>query len=176
MGEIPEIKLYGADGCHKTQYYNLFLDARHLPHTFLDVGADKGHAIELRKLYKSGKPHFPTITIGKKKLRNPSKDELNKWINKLIPSVLEIAHDTENNRFTMDINGQTALVEYSLKNGIMYLNYSEVPHNLRGGGIGKVLVEKAFEKLTDEGYSAVAVCSFIKAVAARSKKWNSIIQ
>lgn len=176
MKDVHEIKLYGADGCHKTHFYKLLFDACHLPYTFLDVEANKTYNQELSTLYDSGKPNFPTITIGKKKLRNPSKDELTKWINKLIPSVLEIEHDTTNNRFTMDINGQTALVEYSLGNGKMYLNHSEVPFNIRGRGIGKVLVEKTFEKLTEEGFSAIAVCSFIKAVASRSKKWNTIIQ
>lgn len=87
----------------------------------------------------------------------------------------EIIHDKENKRFSMKINGQTAKVDYSLRNEKMYLVYSEVPYNLRGQGIGKVLVEKTFEKLTEEGYSAIAVCSYIKAVAKRSSKWNSII-
>ena len=58
----------------------------------------------------------------------------------------------------------------------MYLVHSEVPYNLRGQGIGKILVEKTFEKLTEEGYKAVAVCSYIQAVAKQSKKWNTIIE
>ncbi len=41
--------------------------------------------------------------------------------------------------------------------------------------MGKVLVEKSFEKLTKEGFQAVAVCTFIKAIAKRSEKWQSII-
>lgn len=88
---------------------------------------------------------------------------------------MEIKHDKENNRFTMDVNGQTAKVEYKIKNGKMHLLYSEVPYKLRGNGIGKELVEKTFEKLTEEGYEAVAVCSYIKALALRSPKWNTII-
>jgi len=58
----------------------------------------------------------------------------------------------------------------------MALNHSEVPYNLRGQGIGKVLVEKTFEQLTKEGYKAVAICSYIKVVARRSDKWSTIIQ
>ncbi|WP_290682533.1 GNAT family N-acetyltransferase [Kordia sp.] len=58
----------------------------------------------------------------------------------------------------------------------MYLVHSEVPYNLRGQGIGKVLVEKTFEKLTDEGYKAIAICSYVKAVAKRSEKWKTIIE
>jgi hypothetical protein len=37
------------------------------------------------------------------------------------------------------------------------------------------VVEKTFEQLTKGGYKAVAVCSYIKAVAKRSEHWKTII-
>ena len=176
MNSIPTIKLYGAEGCHKTNYYKIVLDKTALPYKFLDVEQNEDHAEELRGLYENRKLNFPTITIGKKKLRNPYKEELIKWLNKLIPSRLNIKHDKENKRFTLDFNGELAKVEYTLKNEKMYLIHSEVPYNLRGQSIGKVLVEKAFEKLTEDGYKAVAVCSYVKLMASRSKKWSNIIE
>jgi arsenate reductase-like glutaredoxin family protein len=88
MDTIPTIKLYGAAGCHKSNYYKLFLDETTLPYQFLDVEDNESYAEELRSLYENRKLNFPTITIGKKKLRNPSKEELEKWLNKLIPSRL----------------------------------------------------------------------------------------
>ena len=96
--------------------------------------------------------------------------------NNLTSSNLMIKHDKENKQFVMEINGDIAKVTYSLKNDKMYLTYSEVPFKLRGKGYGKELVEGTFEQLTKEGYKAVAVCSYIKAVARRSEKWNSIIE
>jgi len=171
MKGIPKIKLYGSSGCHKTQHYKLLLDEARLPYQFLDVAANKDHAEELRGLYLNHKLNFPTITIGKKKLRNPAKVDLMKWINKLIPSRLPLIHDIHSRQFIMDINGENAHVEYTLEDGQMFLVHSEVPFNLRGQGIGKVLVEKSFEQLTKEGFQAVAVCSFIKAIAKRSEKY-----
>lgn len=90
-------------------------------------------------------------------------------------SILEIIHDKDNNQFTMEVKGEQAKVEYTMKNDTMHLIYSEVPFNLRGQGIGKELVEKTFEKLTEEGYKAVAVCAYVKSVARESEKWRSII-
>jgi len=176
MKGIPAIKLYGADHCHKTHYYQLLLDEIGLPYQFLNVEQNEDHAEELRGLYENRKLNFPTITIGNKKLRNPYKEELHKWINKLIPEILAIKHDKENHRFILDINGELAKVDYKLKDNKMYLVHSEVPYNLRSQGIGKVLVKKTFEKLTSEGYIAVAICSFIKAVASESEKWKEIIE
>lgn len=173
---VPKIKLYGADGCHKTHYYQLLLDKTGLPYEFLDVESNIDHAEELRGLYSNRKLNFPTITIGKKKLRNPYKEDIEKWLNKLIPSRLDIVHEKENRRFTLDINGEMAKVAYNIRDGKMYLNHSEVPYNLRGQGIGKVLVEKTFEQLTKEGYTAVAICSYIRAIAQRSEHWNTSMQ
>ncbi|HUH27646.1 GNAT family N-acetyltransferase [Gelidibacter sp.] len=88
---------------------------------------------------------------------------------------MKVIHDKDKHQFTMEVDGENAKVDYALKDGKMYLNYSEVPFNIRGQGIGKVLVEKTFEKLTDEGYEAVAVCGYVKSVARNSEKWNTII-
>ena len=86
-----------------------------------------------------------------------------------------IIHDKDNRRFTMNVGSEQAKVEYTWKDNKMYLVHSEVPHHLRGKGIGKILVEKTFEKLTEEGYQAVAVCGYIKIIARRSATWNTII-
>lgn len=85
MNNNPTIKLYGAEGCHKTHYYQILLDKTGLPYEFLDVEVNENHAEELRGLYENKRLNFPTITIGTKKLRNPYKEELEKWLNKLIP-------------------------------------------------------------------------------------------
>jgi len=97
-------------------------------------------------------------------------------LNKLIPSRLNTIHDKEHSRFTLDINGEIAKVDYQLRHDKMYLLHSEVPYNLRGQGIGKVLVDKTCEQLTNKVYKAVAVCSYIKIFASRSEKWNEIIE
>lgn len=83
MNRVPEIKLYGAERCHKTKHYKAFFKARNLDYMFLDVEANEDYAEELRNLYENRKLNFPTITIENKKLRNPSDRDLVKWINKL---------------------------------------------------------------------------------------------
>ena len=176
MNPDKEVKLYGSPSCHKTKYYKDLLEELELPFIFMDVINDHQNAKELRGLYNNGKLNFPTITIGEKKLRNPSEKTLIHWLNILIPNRLTVEHDKANSRFTMAINKDLALVEYQFTKGKMYLLHSEVPLQLRGRGIGLVLVTKTFERLTAEGYKAVAVCAFIKAIARRSEKWNKVIQ
>lgn len=76
------IKLYGTENCHKTQYYKQIFEEVKLSYLFLDVVKNTNHANELRGLYKNSKLNFPTITIGTKRLRNPKREELYKWLNK----------------------------------------------------------------------------------------------
>ncbi len=173
---VPEIKLFGAQRCHKTRHYQKELNNLGVLYQFLDVEANEDHADELRGLYTNRKLNFPTITIGTKKLRNPKDEELIKWMHKLLPSMATIQHDKENKKYTLNINGEEALVDYVIKEGKMYLVHSEVPYALRGKGIGKELVLQTFEKLTEEGHKAVAICSYIRAVKDRSEKWKDIIE
>ncbi|KAB1157281.1 glutaredoxin family protein [Tenacibaculum aiptasiae] len=77
------VKLYGAQRCHKTQYYQNYLKTRNISYAFFDVEKNELYAEELRNLYENRRLNFPTITIGKKRLRNPTDKELNKWLQKL---------------------------------------------------------------------------------------------
>ena len=88
MNSKLEVILYGTERCHKTQYYKSFLDERNINYTLLDVEVNPACADRLRSLYKSGKLNFPTITIGEKKLRNPSVKKLDKWLDELVTSRL----------------------------------------------------------------------------------------
>jgi glutaredoxin len=83
MSDTLKIKLYGAQRCHKTKFYQSYLEHKNLEYTFLDVEENENAAEELRALYKNGKLNFPTLTIGDKRLRNPSETDLNTWIAKL---------------------------------------------------------------------------------------------
>jgi glutaredoxin len=80
MSKVPEVKLYGAARCHKTNYYKELLEEIKQPYQFLDVEENEVFAEELRGLYVNRKLNFPTITIGAKKLRNPYKEELLNWL------------------------------------------------------------------------------------------------
>jgi predicted GNAT family acetyltransferase len=88
----------------------------------------------------------------------------------------ELIDDRENQRYVLPLeDGFEAVVNYTIENGIMRLVYSSVPPELRGQQIGKELVEKTFEKLTEEGFKAEAICFYIRTIAIRSEKWKNII-
>ena len=88
---------------------------------------------------------------------------------------LTFIHDAEKHQFRLMMGDEFALIDYTIREGRWYLVHSEVPYDLRGQGIGKVLVEKTFEYIEAHQIDAVAVCSYIKLVAQRSPKWRNVI-
>ncbi len=93
----------------------------------------------------------------------------------MAPSAIE--HHPQQQQFVMKLdNGLVATVNYREQDGKLYLVHAEVPVELRGHRVGKELVEKTFEYIEAQGWDAVAVCSYVKLVARRSRKWREIIQ
>ena len=84
MQAVLEVKLYGSERCHKTEYYKTFFETRNIDYLFLDVETNANHAEELISLYENRKLNFPTITICDEILRNPSDKALNKCIDRLL--------------------------------------------------------------------------------------------
>ena len=78
-----EIILYGAQRCSKTVYYQRLLQAMGISFDFRDVEKSESAAAELINLYETKRLNFPTLMLGKKKLRNPSAEVLKKWLGKL---------------------------------------------------------------------------------------------
>jgi len=80
MNKNLKIKLYGTERCHKTKYYQLFLERNNIEYTFFDVENNENFAEDLRNLYSNRKLNFPTFLVGDKRLRNTSEKELNKYL------------------------------------------------------------------------------------------------
>ncbi len=80
----------------------------------------------------------------------------------------EIVHHPDKEQFTMTVEGQIAKIDYVKRDDALYLVHSEVPLILRGKGVGKELVKRTYEFLSENGMKAVPVCSFIRTVVARN--------
>ena len=97
-------------------------------------------------------------------------------INQVISKVI---HDKENSLLYLEAEGARAHIDYKIRKDRMYLTHPEVPIELRGNGIGKILVEKSLEKLLEEDYDKeykiIPKCSFIKYVVAKSPRWREIV-
>lgn len=87
----------------------------------------------------------------------------------------DIIHDKEQNQFRMFIGKFLAVVDYNIRNDIMYLTHSEVPYHLQNNGYGKILLEKVFAHIEKHEVKSIAVCSYIRRVKRQNERWNKII-
>ena len=77
----------------------------------------------------------------------------------------QVIHRSEQSRIELTVNDEISLIDYVDRSGVFYLTHSEVPYEMRGKGVGKVLVTKTLEYLQEQGIKYVPVCSYIKRVA-----------
>lgn len=79
MDKIKPI-VYGTDWCPKTTGFRNYFNIIGVKFEYHNI-EDEPEAEEAVKAMNNGKIKFPMITIGKKNLKNPSIQELNKVLN-----------------------------------------------------------------------------------------------
>ena len=70
-------------------------------------------------------------------------------------------------RFELEVDGETAFLEYQRTDDALALIHTEVPERLRGRGLGERLVVTALEAGRADGLRIVAVCPFVRAYLRR---------
>ena len=83
--------------------------------------------------------------------------------------------DAASNRLELEVEGNTAFIEYKLSQQTLFLIHTEVPPALEGKGAGSAIVEKALQYAKDNHYKIVPLCSFVQFYIKRHKHWNDIV-
>jgi predicted GNAT family acetyltransferase len=74
-----------------------------------------------------------------------------------------INHDTGAHRFTTEVDGSHAELDYTLANGVMTITHTRVPPAIGGRGIAAQLMEAALSAARAAGWSVNPACSYAKA-------------
>lgn len=80
------------------------------------------------------------------------------------PTVLD---NTAKHRFELQAGGKTAFILYKRSPGSIDLTHTEVPAEMRGGGMGSQLVAGTLRRLREEGVKVIASCPFVGAYIER---------
>lgn len=78
-------------------------------------------------------------------------------------------------RFELERDGHIALLDYRLQNGIANLIHTEVPEELRGGGVGSELVRLTLDWLRQQQVKARVGCPFVAAYLQRHPEYNDLL-
>ncbi|MFC0182090.1 hypothetical protein SAMN04515674_101100 [Pseudarcicella hirudinis] len=80
----------------------------------------------------------------------------------------QIINNTENNRFELSLdNGDTAFVEYSLREDKIAFLHTEVPAAYEGKGIAAALAKYVLEYAKSNHLRVIPICPYIKAYIQR---------
>ena len=89
---------------------------------------------------------------------------------------VNVVHDAEHNRFTAQVDGKTAVLEYMDVGNTYIFTHTEVPIGLEGQGIGGALAKTGLEYVRDNNLTAAPLCPFVKAYIQRHPEYKELVK
>lgn len=84
-------------------------------------------------------------------------------LNTLTNIPMDVKHDTESRRFYIDVKDVgCAYLQYDRKDQLIKLMHTEVPDDLGGRGIGKILAKEALEYVAKNDFQLEIHCDFVR--------------
>jgi uncharacterized protein len=84
--------------------------------------------------------------------------------------MIEVHHDAAARRFTAEVEGQQALLDYTICDNVMTIIHTGVPPAIGGRGIAGELVRAALGTARNAGWTVIPVCSYAAAYMATHSK------
>jgi uncharacterized protein len=81
-----------------------------------------------------------------------------------------IHHDRGAHRFTTEVDGNRAELDYTLTDGVMTITHTGVPPAIGGRGIAAELMAAALSAARDAGWSVNPACSYAKAYLEKHRQ------
>jgi len=79
----------------------------------------------------------------------------------------EVKHDASAHRFTAEVEGQRAVLDYEIVGDTMIITHTGVPKAIGGRGIAGELVRAALDAARAAGWKVNSVCSYAAAYIAK---------
>ncbi|HEX2076630.1 MAG TPA: GNAT family N-acetyltransferase [Longimicrobium sp.] len=86
-----------------------------------------------------------------------------------------VRDNADQSRFELDVDGQTAVLQYMQRGETLYLTHTEVPPELEGRGIGSRIVKHALEHARSQGHKVAPWCPFVRAYIDRHPEYQPLV-
>ena len=86
-----------------------------------------------------------------------------------------VEHDTENQLFKINIDGETAFVSYTIMGDTINFDRTFTPYTLRGKGLAAAVVKKAFEFAKQKNYKVTSGCSYVLTFVKRYNGYKELM-
>jgi uncharacterized protein len=88
---------------------------------------------------------------------------------------LNIFNDKQHLQFKVQLEGETASLEYRLHDGMIILMHTEVPERFGGHGIGSALAQFGLDFARQNHMPVKVYCPFVAAYIKRHPEYQDIV-
>ena len=88
---------------------------------------------------------------------------------------MTVRDNAQRQRYEMDLDGDTAYIDYHRKPGVVTLLYAKVPPHLVGRGHGSRLTQKTLELIRAQGDKVIPRCSFVAIYMRRHPEFHDLM-
>lgn len=88
---------------------------------------------------------------------------------------LTVNDNKAKHRFEIELDGETAFIDYTEQNGVVSMTHTEVPPAFEGKGVGSQLVKGALELVKAANKKVDPQCSFVAAYIKRHHEYDSLV-
>jgi predicted GNAT family acetyltransferase len=81
--------------------------------------------------------------------------------------MITVDHDPSGHRFTAEVDGSHAQLDYTFSDGVMTITHTGVPPAIGGRGVAAELMSAALGTARAAGWSVIPVCSYAAAYMAK---------
>jgi predicted GNAT family acetyltransferase len=78
-----------------------------------------------------------------------------------------ISHDQDAKRFTTEVDGHRAQLDYTVADGVMTITHTRVPPEIGGRGVAAELMRAALQFAEERGLSIDPACSYAAAYMSK---------
>lgn len=82
-------------------------------------------------------------------------------------SMSAVNHDPGAHQFTTEVNGERAVLDYTLLGNVMTITHTGVPRQIEGRGVAAELTREALKTARTQGWRVVPQCSYAVAYLAK---------
>ena len=86
-----------------------------------------------------------------------------------------VRDDSGHQRYELEVEGGLAFIDYRRNGHVVTMTHAEVPHALRGGGVGSALVRGALALVRERGDKVVPLCSFVEHYMRRHPEVHDLL-
>ncbi len=89
---------------------------------------------------------------------------------------IEVKDNPARGRFETTIEGQTAMIKYKLRPGVITVLHTEVPKELEGRGIAGTMTRFALEQIRERGLQLIPLCPYMRAYLKKHPEYQDLVK